>query len=129
MHKYAIQVTVADVRDGALPARTLKEASSWGKVDTAYEQMVFSEATLRPPLIAGYAQALEESRGATLESAAGTGRGGGVAEWGMCRAIGQFTPAARPSAWLHISLAQERCCARLAGILETWRQLSRRSPC
>lgn len=55
MHKYAIQVTVADVRDGALSGSTLKEASSWGKVDTAYEQMVFSEATLAVPLIAGYA--------------------------------------------------------------------------
>ncbi|MBA3274077.1 MAG: deoxyhypusine synthase, partial [Chthoniobacterales bacterium] len=55
MHKYAIQVTVADVRDGALSSSTLKEASSWGKVDTVYEQMVFSEATLAMPLIAGYA--------------------------------------------------------------------------
>jgi deoxyhypusine synthase len=55
MHKYAIQITVADVRDGALSGSTLKEASSWGKVDTAYEQMVFSEATLALPLIAGYA--------------------------------------------------------------------------
>jgi len=55
MHKYAIQVTVADVRDGALSSSTLKEASSWGKVDTVYEQMVYSEATLAFPLIAGYA--------------------------------------------------------------------------
>jgi deoxyhypusine synthase len=55
MHKYAIQITVADVRDGALSGSTLKEASSWGKVDTAYEQMVFSEATLAVPLIVGYA--------------------------------------------------------------------------
>jgi deoxyhypusine synthase len=55
MHKYAIQVTVADVRDGALSSSTLKEASSWGKVDTAFEQMVFAEATLAIPLIAGYA--------------------------------------------------------------------------
>ncbi|HYO09399.1 MAG TPA: deoxyhypusine synthase [Tepidisphaeraceae bacterium] len=55
MHKYAIQVTVADVRDGALSSSTLKEASSWGKVDTVYEQMVFSEATLAVPLIVGYA--------------------------------------------------------------------------
>ncbi len=55
MHKYAVQVTVADVRDGALSSSTLKEASSWGKVDTMYEQMVFSEATLAVPLIAGYA--------------------------------------------------------------------------
>lgn len=55
MHKYAVQITVADVRDGALSSSTLKEASSWGKVDTAFEQMVFSEATLAVPLIAGYA--------------------------------------------------------------------------
>jgi deoxyhypusine synthase len=49
-----VQVTVADVRDGALSGSTLKEASSWGKVDLAYEQMVFSEATLALPLILGY---------------------------------------------------------------------------
>ncbi len=55
MHKYAIQVTVADVRDGALSSSTLKEASSWGKVDTVYEQMVYSEATIAVPLIVGYA--------------------------------------------------------------------------
>jgi deoxyhypusine synthase len=54
MHKYAVQVTVADVRDGALSSSTLKEASSWGKVDTTFEQMVFSEATLAVPLIAGF---------------------------------------------------------------------------
>jgi deoxyhypusine synthase len=55
MHKYAIQITVADDRDGALSGSTLKEASSWGKVDLAYEQMVYSEATLAVPLIVGYA--------------------------------------------------------------------------
>src|ERR1044072_4934559 len=55
MHKYAVQITVADVRDGALSSSTLKEASSWGKVDTAFEQMVYAEATLAVPLIAGYA--------------------------------------------------------------------------
>jgi deoxyhypusine synthase len=55
MHKYAVQVTVADVRDGALSSSTLKEASSWGKVDTVWEQMVYSEATLAVPLIVGYA--------------------------------------------------------------------------
>lgn len=54
MHKYAIQVTVADVRDGALSSSTLKEACSWGKVDIAEEQMVFAEATLALPLIVGY---------------------------------------------------------------------------
>src|SRR5438552_5196305 len=55
MHKYAVQIPLADVRDGALSSSTLKEASSWGKVDTVYEQMVYSEATLAVPLIAGYA--------------------------------------------------------------------------
>jgi deoxyhypusine synthase len=55
MHKYAIQITVADVRDGALSSSTLKEASSWGKVDTTFEQMVYSEATIALPLVTGYA--------------------------------------------------------------------------
>lgn len=53
-HKYVIQLTVADVRDGALSSSTLKEASSWGKVQQTYEQMVFSEATLSLPLLASY---------------------------------------------------------------------------
>ena len=51
MHKYAVQVTVADARDGACSGSTLKEASSWGKVDTTYEQMVYAEATTVLPLI------------------------------------------------------------------------------
>ena len=55
MHKYAVQITVADERDGALSGSTLKEASSWGKVETTYEQMVYAEATIAMPLIAGYA--------------------------------------------------------------------------
>jgi len=55
MHKYAVQITVADERDGALSGSTLKEASSWGKVETTYEQMVYSEATVAMPLIVGYA--------------------------------------------------------------------------
>ncbi len=55
MHTYAVQITVADERDGALSGSTLKEASSWGKVDTVHEQMVFAEATIAFPLIAGYA--------------------------------------------------------------------------
>ena len=44
MHKYAVQITVADVRDGACSSSTLQEAASWGKVDTGIEQMVFAEA-------------------------------------------------------------------------------------
>lgn len=54
MHKYAVQITVADPRDGACSSSTLKEASSWGKVDTVYEQMVYAEATTVVPLIVSY---------------------------------------------------------------------------
>ena len=52
VHKYAIQITVADVRDGACSSSTLQEAASWGKVSTALEQMVFAEATSVLPLLA-----------------------------------------------------------------------------
>jgi deoxyhypusine synthase len=52
MHKYTIQITVADVRDGACSSSTLKEASSWGKVETLWEQMVFAEASSVIPLLA-----------------------------------------------------------------------------
>ena len=55
MHKYAVQITVADVRDGACSSSTLKEANSWGKVDTTFEQMVYAEATTVLPLLASYA--------------------------------------------------------------------------
>ncbi len=54
MHKYTIQITVADERDGALSGSTLKEAHSWGKVDDNNEQMVYAEATLALPLLASY---------------------------------------------------------------------------
>ena len=52
VHKYAVQITVADVRDGACSSSTLQEAASWGKVSTTFEQMVFAEATTVVPLIA-----------------------------------------------------------------------------
>jgi deoxyhypusine synthase len=51
MHKYAVQITVADVRDGACSGSTLKEALSWGKVSGHFEQMVYAEATSVLPLI------------------------------------------------------------------------------
>ncbi|MGQ0559577.1 MAG: 1,9-bis(guanidino)-5-aza-nonane synthase [Sphingosinicella sp.] len=52
VHKYAVQITVADVRDGACSSSTLQEAASWGKVSTQLEQMVFAEATSVLPLMA-----------------------------------------------------------------------------
>ena len=54
MHKYAIQITVADERDGALSGSTLREAHSWGKIEHSAEQMVFCEATLAVPILASY---------------------------------------------------------------------------
>ncbi|MCM8833216.1 MAG: deoxyhypusine synthase [Candidatus Omnitrophica bacterium] len=54
MHKYAVQITVADVRDGALSGSTLKEAHSWGKVDFPNTEMVFCEVTVAFPLICAY---------------------------------------------------------------------------
>src|SRR5262245_4621274 len=63
MHKYAVQLTVADERDGALSGSTLKEANSWGKVDTSCEQMVYGEATVFFPLVAGYAWHRKASKG------------------------------------------------------------------
>jgi deoxyhypusine synthase len=51
MHKYAVQITVADVRDGACSSSTLQEAASWGKVQTTHEQMVFAEAGSVAPVI------------------------------------------------------------------------------
>jgi len=54
MHKYAIQITTADVRDGGLSGSTLKEASSWGKVAQGLAEMVWAEATLVFPLLVSY---------------------------------------------------------------------------
>ncbi|MBO4740255.1 MAG: deoxyhypusine synthase family protein, partial [Bacteroidales bacterium] len=54
MHKYAIQITVADVRDGACSSSTLLEAGSWGKVSEKLQQMVYAEGTTVIPLIASY---------------------------------------------------------------------------
>jgi deoxyhypusine synthase len=76
MHRYAIQITVADERDGALSGSTLREANSWGKVKLGEEQMVFAEATIALPLVAGYAyhkgawRARSEKRYAKLFAAA-----------------------------------------------------------
>src|SRR5690606_36804049 len=63
MHKYAIQMTVADSRDGALSGSTLREACSWGKVDVVHEQMVFGEMTATFPLFASDAY----YRGASIQ--------------------------------------------------------------
>jgi deoxyhypusine synthase len=55
MHKYAVQITVADPRDGGCSGSTLREACSWGKVEVTHEQMVYAEATSVLPLLGSYA--------------------------------------------------------------------------
>ncbi len=62
VHKYAVQITVADVRDGACSSSTLQEAASWGKVSTAIEQMVFAEAGSVMPLLASDAWHRQQGR-------------------------------------------------------------------
>ncbi len=51
MHRYAVQLTVADPRDGGLSGSTLREATTWGKVSTRSERMVYGEASLTLPLL------------------------------------------------------------------------------
>jgi deoxyhypusine synthase len=63
VHKYAVQVTVADVRDGACSSSTLQEAASWGKVNTGIEQMVFAEAGSVMPLLASDAWHRQQGKG------------------------------------------------------------------
>ena len=63
VHKYAVQITVADVRDGACSSSTLQEAASWGKVSTAIEQMVFAEAGSVMPLLASDAWHRQQGKG------------------------------------------------------------------
>jgi len=62
VHKYAVQITVADVRDGACSSSTLQEAASWGKVNTGIEQMVFAEAGSVMPLLASDAWHRQQDR-------------------------------------------------------------------
>ena len=68
VHKYAVQITVADVRDGACSSSTLQEAASWGKVNTGIEQMVFAEAGSVMPLLASdaYHRGAWKTRGPDL---------------------------------------------------------------
>ena len=54
-HKFSIQLSVADERDGGLSGSTLKEAISWGKNSSGLDQaMVWGEATITFPILTGY---------------------------------------------------------------------------
>ena len=51
-HNYAVQIIVADVRDGACFSSTRKEACSRDKVDTTHERMAFAKAMSDlPPIV------------------------------------------------------------------------------
>ena len=55
-HKYALQVTTDAPHWGGLSGSTLKEATSWGKINKkASTAMAFVEPSVSLPLIAGYA--------------------------------------------------------------------------
>jgi hypothetical protein len=103
MHKYAVQITVADVRDGACSSSTLQEAASWGKVNTTYEQMVFAEATTVMPLIASdaYHRGCSWKAASPREARAGPMmRSSCSTAWPRARTIPRDTPpGATPSAW------------------------------
>lgn len=54
-HKFGIQISTADVRDGGLSGSTLREAISWGKNDKNMEDvMIWGEASVFFPLLVGY---------------------------------------------------------------------------
>ena len=54
-HKFSIQLSVADERDGGLSGSTLKEAISWGKNSSGLDQaMVWGEASITFPILTGY---------------------------------------------------------------------------
>jgi len=55
MHKYAVQITVADVRDGVIAARIAAHIADIAKGVKGSEQMVYAEATTVLPLLASYA--------------------------------------------------------------------------
>ena len=54
-HKFGIQISTADPRDGGLSGSTLKEAISWGKNDQEMEEiMIWGEASVYFPLLLSY---------------------------------------------------------------------------
>ena len=54
-HRFGIQISTADMRDGGLSGSTLKEAISWGTDDKQIEDvMVWGEATVFFPLLLSY---------------------------------------------------------------------------
>ena len=54
-HRFGIQISTADPRDGGLSGSTLKEAISWGKNDNDMEEvMIWGEASVYFPLLLSY---------------------------------------------------------------------------
>jgi len=56
-HKFGIQISTADSRDGGLSGSTLKEAISWGKNEGNMDEvMIWGEASVYFPLLLSYVQ-------------------------------------------------------------------------
>ena len=61
-HKFGIQISTADTRDGGLSGSTLKEAISWNKNDSAIEEMmIWGEATVYFTLLVSYVYKMREN--------------------------------------------------------------------
>lgn len=59
-HRFGIQISTADPRDGGLSGSTLKEAISWGKNDNDMEEvMIWGEASVYFPLLLSYVKDVE----------------------------------------------------------------------
>ncbi len=61
-HKFGIQISTADSRDGGLSGSTLSEAISWGKNDREMEEiMIWGEASVYFPLLLSYIHNVERN--------------------------------------------------------------------
>mgnify|MGYP001376739524 CR=1 FL=1 len=61
-HRFGIQISTADPRDGGLSGSTLKEAISWGKNDEDMDEvMIWGEASVYFPLLISYISDLKRS--------------------------------------------------------------------
>ena len=61
-HKFGIQISTADPRDGGLSGSTLKEAISWGKNDQEMEEiMIWGEASVYFPLLLSYVHMIKRN--------------------------------------------------------------------
>ena len=74
-HKFGIQISTADPRDGGLSGSTLKEAISWGKNDQDMEEiMIWGEASVYFPLLLSYVHNVKRNHKKELNKHINTNR-------------------------------------------------------